>query len=61
MSLCARCGLNEPLPNDPDDFCQDCAAETEAILEELEESRRRAAEADYYELEFAVTENEDGV
>jgi hypothetical protein len=35
MSLCTRCGMNEPLPNDPDDFCRDCALETEAILETL--------------------------
>lgn len=31
MSLCARCGMNEPLPTDPDDFCRDCALEIEAL------------------------------
>lgn len=50
MSLCARCGMNEPLPTDPDDFCSDCALETEAIVAELEERKRRA---DYHRMEFA--------
>jgi hypothetical protein len=31
MSLCARCGMNEPLPTDPDDYCRDCALEIEAL------------------------------
>lgn len=37
MSLCARCGMNEPLPSDPDDFCFDCALDAEEILAALTE------------------------
>lgn len=36
MSLCARCGMNEPLPQDPDDFCAGCCADAEEILAEIE-------------------------
>lgn len=50
MSLCTRCGMNEPLPNDPDDFCSDCALEAELLITELEERRRRE---DYFRMEFA--------
>lgn len=50
MSLCARCGMNEPLPTDPDDFCADCCAEVEAIVADIEERWRKA---EYQRLEFA--------
>jgi len=42
--------MNAPLPEDPDDFCKDCALEAEIILHEVEERKRRDR---YYKMEFA--------
>lgn len=38
MSLCAHCGLNQPLLNDPDDLCRDCAMDAELMLYAVENS-----------------------
>lgn len=36
--LCQRCHENAALPDDPDGFCADCAADVEEIMSEVEEA-----------------------